>query len=141
MGVCYYVRSENNLCTDHGNLAVSTGVDTKRVPEVLAAILNEFCRLKNHLVPADELTKAKDYFVGRMYLGLESSDALAEFSAEQEILKKEILTAEEIEKRIQRVTAEDIQAVAKDIFRNKNLNLAIISRFKDKDALQSVLTI
>ena len=65
MGVCYYVRSENNPYTDHGNLAVSTGVDTKRVPEVLAAILNEFFRLKNQLVPVDELTKAKDYFIDR----------------------------------------------------------------------------
>ena len=42
-------------------------------------------KIRDEKIPESELRKAKDYFIGNMYLGLESSDALANFFGFQEI--------------------------------------------------------
>ena len=135
MGVGYYVRSGSDEYTDHGYLAVSTGVDKSRVIEVVNAILNEFKRLATETVPAAEFAKAKEYLIGRMYLGLEASDDVAEFYGFQEALKHSNETPDEMAKKIEKVTAADVKTIAKKIFQNKSLNLALIGEIKDKSAL------
>ena len=139
MGVGYYVRASNDAFTDHGFLDVSAGVDNKRVHEVVCVILEEFKKLTQELVAKRELKKVKDFMIGNMYLGLESSDDLAEFYGLQEIIRKRILTSKEVAKEIKAVTAADIKRVARNIFQNKNLNLALIGPFRDKKAFSKIL--
>lgn len=139
MGVGYYVRSGSDEYTDHGYMAVSTGVDKSRVIEVVKAILAELKKLATEDVPAHELAKAKEYLIGNMYLSLETSDSMAEFYGYQEILKGNEETPEEIAKKIEKVTAKDVKEIAKKIFQNKSLNLAVIGEIADKDALKQAL--
>jgi len=61
-----------------------------------------------------------------MTIRLESSDSRASFFAIQELLQKEILTIDNVFAKIDKVTTKDILRVAKDIFKNENLNLALI---------------
>ena len=70
---------------------------------------------------------------------LESSDATSSFYAGQELLEKKILAPEEIFKKIDRVTINDILKVAKDIFQPKKLNLALIGPFEDKKPFEKIL--
>jgi predicted Zn-dependent peptidase len=139
MGVCYYVRAENDPYTDHGAFQISAGVDNKRVKEVIVAVIEELKRLKNELVSAEELRKVKDYLIGNLFLSLESSDSLAEYYGFQEVLRKPLKKPEEIVAEIEKVTAEDIQEVAKKIFVTKHLNLALIGRFKDTKEFAKLL--
>lgn len=141
MGVGYYVKSFTDEYTDHGYLAVSAGVDKKRLEEVILAILAEFRQLKDEIVPEGELKKAKDYLIGNLFLGLETSDALAEFFGYQEVLKHSLETPEQMAKEIKAVTAGDIQKIAKDIFQNRKLNLAVVGEFKNKNTLLKILRI
>lgn len=141
MGVGYYVRASSDEYTDHGTFAVSAGVDTKRVKEVVVAILDEFRKLMTIPVGDAELQKAKDYIIGTMYLGLESSDELGSFFSSQEIVKGNMKTPQEIEKEIRKVTAKDVQTIAKAIFKNAGLNLAIIGDVKDEANILSILKI
>ena len=139
MGVGYYVRASNDAFTDHGFLDVSAGVDNKRVYEVVSVVLEEFKKLTQELVAERELKKVKDFMIGNMYLGLESSDDLAEFYGIQEVLRKELFTPQEVAKKIKAVTATDIKRVARNIFQDKNLNLALIGPLRDKKAFSSIL--
>ncbi len=134
MGVGYYVRAYEDSSTDHGVFQVSTGVDTKRVPEVVRAILGEYKTLTKDLVPEEELKRAKDHLIGNMYLELESSDEQAMFYGMQEVLKKSAMTPADMVKEIKKVTPAQIQRVAKDIFKNAHLNMAIIGPYKNKAA-------
>ncbi|MDB5259015.1 MAG: processing protease [Candidatus Taylorbacteria bacterium] len=140
MGVCYYVNADNDGYTDTGLFTVSAGVDNKRVEEVLKVIMREFRRLTNEAVPAHELQKAKDFMLGSTVLGLETSDAQAEFFGMQETVKGKIRSFEEISAEIMAVTAEDLQNVAKLIFVDQGLNLALVGRYQDASALMPVLT-
>lgn len=139
MGAAYYVRAGEDLFSDHGHLEASAGIDHQKIEPVIKAILEEFNRLLNEPVPQKELERAKEHLVGNLMLGLETSDALAGFYGGQEVIKREIRTPEEYAQKIRAVTAEEIQSVAKDIFQNNKLNLAVIGPFKDREKFEKIL--
>lgn len=139
MGAGYYVRAYNDAYTDHGFLQISAGVNNQRIDEVLTAVLEECKKLKNQKVSEEELDKVKEYLIGNMKLSLESSDDIANFFGGQELLKREILDAPEKIKKIRKVTADQIQVLAKDIFKNNKLNLALIGPFKDSKRFLKIL--
>ncbi|TAL48745.1 insulinase family protein [Patescibacteria group bacterium] len=138
MAVCYYVRSHVSDFTDHGYLAVSCGVDSKRIEKSVRAILEEFRKLCRERVSAEELGKAKEYLIGNMYMDVESSDEVAEFFGLQEILKRRIEAPREIERKIRKVKAGDIQKLARTIFQNRKLNLALIGNVRSAASLRKI---
>ena len=139
LGICYYIDSGNDKFTDHGFFSVSAGVDSKRVNEAISAILGELNKIKNILVKPDELKKAKQYLIGNMNLGLESSNSLAMYYGMQEVLRKEIKKPEDVIKEINAVTANEIKFVAERIFTDERLNLAIVGKFKDEKEFKEAL--
>jgi predicted Zn-dependent peptidase len=139
MGVGYYVRAYNDAYTDHGFFQISAGVDNKRIEEVIRAVLKECKNLILELVSEEELNKVKECMIGNMKLSLESTDDIANFYGGQELLKKEIKSAEEKARDIRKVTAKEIQALAGEIFKNNKLNLALIGPFKDTQKFLKIL--
>jgi len=51
------------------------------------------------------------------------------------------LTVEEVFKKIDAITPEDIRRVARDLFREEKLRLALIGPFKDAKPLEHILHI
>ncbi len=137
LGAAYYVRAAAELATDHGILSAWIGSDHEKLPSVIDAVIVEFKKLAHEPVGKEELQRAKDHLTGNLILGIETTDALANFYGDQEIITKSIVTPEEIIKRIQAVTAEEIQSVAKEIFTDERLNLAVIGPIKDGAELES----
>ena len=139
LGVCYYVRAYNDPYTDHGFFQISAGVDNKRINEVIQAVLIECQKLKDFKVNEEELNKVKECLIGNLKLSLELSDDIANFYGGQELLKRKIEKAEEKIKKIRQVTADQIQSLAKNIFRNNKLNLALIGPFRGKTKFSKIL--
>jgi len=140
-GLAYYVRTAIDATTDTGALVTSAGVDNKNVEGAIKAILSEYKSLREKPITKEELQKAKDYQKGGLSLSLESSDNQASFYADQELLKKEILTKEEMFKKIDKVTTSDIKKVAEDIFKPEKLNLALIGPYKEKERFNKLLSL
>ena len=92
-------------------------------------------------IRTEQLQKAKDYLKGNLILSLESSDAQAGFYASQEILEDKILTVKEKIKEIDRVSPEEIQIAAKEIFRPEKLNLALIGPVENKRKFDKIFKI
>ena len=141
MGAAYYVRAESDLFTDHGYLSASAGIDHNKIEPVIGAILGEFRRFTEEAVEDRELQRAKDHLVGHLFLSLETSDEISGFYGGQEILTRQLVSPENLAQKIQAVTAGEIMAVAKDIFQNKKLNLAIIGPFEDEEKFEKLLKI
>lgn len=139
LGAAYYVRTHSESDTDTGSLVTFAGVDNNKAEKVIETILKEYKKLCRVKVPAAELKKAKDYIKGKTVLSLESSDAQASFYGMQDLLKNEILTVEEIFKEIDKVKSSDIMRVAKNIFKEEKLNLAVIGPFEDKEKFKKLL--
>jgi len=138
-GLAYYVRTDAESDSDVGYLVTRAGVDNSKIDSAIEIILREYKKISTVKVSEGELEKAKENVKGKLALSLESSDAKANFYAGQEIMEKEILSPDEIFKRIDKVSANDILKVAKDVFQPKNLNLAMIGPFKNKERFQKLL--
>ncbi|MFA5471936.1 MAG: hypothetical protein WC219_07835, partial [Acholeplasmataceae bacterium] len=89
-------------------------------------ILDNYQLLRTELVPESELQRTKDMYKGRLVISLESSDSLANWYGSQAATKRGLLTPDEYLKKIEAVSALDLRRVARKIFRNENLNLALI---------------
>ena len=101
----------------------------------------EECRTLSRIpVSNEELQKAKEHYIGHLYLNLETTDAMAEFYANQEITTGRPKIPQELKNAIRKVSAKDIIKVAKDIFRDNKLNLAIVGDGVNGRAVKKVLS-
>jgi len=131
LGICYYIRALHDPSTDHGDLVISAGVDNSRVEEAVREILKQCALLKEKVITEAELKKVKDYISGTALLELETSESRAEYCGIQEILKKSIDTPEEFMKKVSAVTADDVRALARQVFVNEGLNMSLIGKSKE----------
>lgn len=139
-GLVYYIKTSADADSDTGSILTRAGIDNKKVELAVKTIVAEYRKLKKEKVSSAELKKAKNYLRGKTYLGLESSDDVAEFLGGQEIIKNEILSSEEILKRIDAVTSAQIQQVAKEIFVPEKMNFTLVGPFKEKEMFQETLS-
>jgi predicted Zn-dependent peptidase len=141
MGAAYYVRCDTDELTDTGYLMVHAGIENGKLVSVIEKTLAEFKKLKEEMVSDEELQKTKDQMIGRLMLGLETSDSVAFYYGMQELLTRTLMKPDELAEKVRKVTAESVRKVANDMFRNDKLNLAVIGPVKDEAKLKSVLKI
>lgn len=132
-GLSYYIRTSSDNFIDTGILSTSAGVDVKRVDEAVDAILEEYRKMKEDGVEEKELTKAKNFLKGKMVLKLEDSEEFAHLLSKFELLHGHIMTPEEIEKEINKVSVEDINRVAKDLLSVDRMRIGVIGPYDDKE--------
>ena len=94
------------------------------------------------LVSEEELSRTKDMIKGRLAISLESSDDLANWYGRQTIYRKQYLSPDEYIKEIETISALDLKKMAKKIFVDNNLNLALIGSISSslENRLKKVLT-
>ena len=81
----------------------------------------------------------KSQFEGGLALSLETSNQVAGGAASSTISIGRVRPLEETLKAIQAVTSDDIQRVAKDLFKTDKLNLAVIGPHTDTDTFKRLL--
>jgi len=138
-GLAYYIQTSKDFYLDTGYLVTQAGVDVNKIDEAIKVILNKYWQIVEKKVDLKELNKAKEFLKGRLILALEHSDAVAEKYALQALLEKKIKDPQEIIETVDKITSEDIQRVAKDIFAPEKLNLAIIGPYNDEERFLKLL--
>lgn len=132
-GLAYFVKTVAEFYSDTGYFITQAGVPIDKTKAAIQIILNEYQRVITEKITELELKKAKDLLVGKMFLRLENSDEIASWYARQVILRKKILTPVAVIKKINKITALDLQKAAAKYFVNSNLNLALIGQVKARD--------
>ncbi|MGE4554608.1 MAG: M16 family metallopeptidase [Candidatus Paceibacterota bacterium] len=138
LGAAYYVSSELRSYLDRGYWAINMGVDLDKVEEVLKTVLKEWFSLKKK-IDSSMIKKAKNYLEGQTALKTENIHQLASLYGYQEILKNEIETPEEFLRKIDKVRLEEIKKTLQQCLVGKNLNLALIGPFKEKEKFVKIL--
>lgn len=140
-GLAYYVRSSAEEYADAGTLVSAAGVDPKRVVEAIKVIMEEYSKIAEGKMDLknEELRKAKEFLKGHLVLDLEDSRSVAGYYASQELLEERIENPDEVLEKIEAITAEDIESVGKEFFKNEGLNLALIGKFEDRNKLESLV--
>ena len=140
-GLCYSIRASHQSFLDSGVFSIQAGLDKSRIEKALSLILKELERMREKGVTGVELKRAKEYVRGKMALQFEDSENVVSWYVSQELLTGKTLTPEEKLEKLNAVTAEDISAVARDLFKAKNLHLAAIGPYKDNELFKKSLKI
>jgi predicted Zn-dependent peptidase len=138
-GLAYYVHGMNHSYTDAGSLLAQAGVDIKRIDEAVKVIVEQFARMADETVPAEELEKTRSMIKGRFVLRTEGPQGLIMYGLNREVLEGAALEPEELLKKIDEITAEDVQRVARDLIAKDKLHLAVIGPFEDESRFANVL--
>ncbi|MFH2104694.1 MAG: pitrilysin family protein [Parcubacteria group bacterium] len=141
LGLAYYINCDNQTYTDSGYLEIHAGLDKSKIEKALQVILSEFAKVRDKGISQKELKKAKEYIKGKTLMGLETSDNYGSWLTMQEVLTGKIQTIAEKFAKIEKVTAADIQKVAKQVIANNKLNLAVIGPYKNEEKFKKLLKI
>ena len=112
-GLAYSVGAAGSGFTDAGILQLYAGTSPEQLDEVLDLSITELRRAVREPVLDEELRLAKDQSISSILLGLESTSARAGTLARQEIVHGRRTPPEEIIRRIESVTPDDLLRVAR----------------------------
>ena len=141
-GLAYYIRADGNRYADCGNFIVSAGIDTKRLNEAVRVIVEELNKASSKQQSANgkELKRAKEHLKGGLILSLEDSRNVAGLYGGSLLLEGKIRPVEEIIREVDKVTVEEVNLLAEELFNPKKSNLAVIGPYKGIDGkLKSLL--
>jgi predicted Zn-dependent peptidase len=125
-GLAYSVGAGASAFSDVGVFTIYAGTSPAQLDEVLELSLKELRRAVRESVTDEELRLVKDQAVSSILLGLESSSARAGALARQEIIHGRRVTPDEIISRLEAVTPEDVQRVARASFTSEGIALAAL---------------
>lgn len=125
-GLAYAVYSNLTTYSDAGVFSVYAGCATEKVGEVIDLTLVELRALRDTPVADDELRRAKDHLKGSLMLSLESTSSRMSQLARQEMYFGRHFSMDEILAAIEAVSIEDIQRIARDLFRDGATTATIV---------------
>ncbi len=140
LGLAYNIHSYLDHFQDSGALTVYAGVHPKKLEIGITAILQQLALLKEKITE-EELNKAKELSKGRLLLRMEDSRSVAGWVGGQEILNGSIMDVEEVVAVIDKVTAEEMCTLAKELLIGEKLRLSVVGPVKSADHLEKLLKI
>ena len=132
-GLAYAVFSGLSAYRDAGSFTVYAGCSNKAVGEVVDLVVEELRGVTEVPVPAAELQRAKDHLKGSLMLSLENTASRMSHLARQEIYFDRQFGLDETLEGVEKVTAEDVQRVAADVFRPGSLAATVLGNVNGLD--------
>jgi predicted Zn-dependent peptidase len=128
-GLAYSVYSFASHYADAGSFGVAVGCLPSKVSEVLVVVRQELRKLAEEGITADELERGKGQLRGGLVLSLEDSVSRMARIAKAELLYDELPAVAEVIRRINHVTLDDVQVLARNLFRQQE-TLAVVGPFQ-----------
>ena len=138
-GLTYSIQSNLSFFEDVGSLTISAGLDTDQLRQVLKLMMRELRRCHDRTIGPAELRRGRDYLIGQLDLGLESTESQMTWIAEQFLAYGTVHRPAQAKRRLAQVTAEQVRAVAREIFVPHSMNLAVVSPLKSARGLADLL--
>jgi predicted Zn-dependent peptidase len=125
-GMAYSIYSDLSPYRDTGTLLVYAGTAAGKALDVVDLIMAEFRNLKDHLLPPEELTRAKDQLKGNILMG--SSNSRMANLARQEMYFHNFMTVDEVIARIEEVEAAQVHSMAQRLFDPDKVAVTLLGR-------------
>ena len=127
-GLAYSVFSFASHYADAGMFGVSVGCLPGKVTQVLEVVRDELRKFAEDGLTPEELERGKGQLRGGLVLTLEDSGSRMSRIAKAELLYDELPSLDEVIRRIDAVTLEDVQVLAKELFGQPE-TLAVVGPF------------
>jgi predicted Zn-dependent peptidase len=129
-GLAYSVYSFTSQYSDAGLFGVYAGCAPGKVEEVLAITRDELARVAAEGVTDAEVERGKGMLKGAVVLGLEDTGSRMSRLGKGELLYDELLSVDEVLRRVDLVTPEMVRQVAGELL-SRPMSLAVIGEFDD----------
>ena len=139
--LAYSIYSYVTSYRDTGLLTVYAGTDPTNTLEVLRLVTRELKKIKDEGITQAEEMRVKNQIKGTLVLSLESSNSHMSRLARQEIYFGKYISIDDIIRGVEKVTSEQVQRLAQQLFTRDNLSLAILGPLSRSDVPDSVLEI
>ena len=137
-GLAYEANSGNTHYRDTGALEIYAAVDPKNAIVAIETILVELEKLKSG-IPESELTKSKEFAKGRLMLRMEDTRSVALWLGSQALMRKEMLTVDEVVERIDCITTDDLHKMANELIVPEGMNMAVVGPFRSSTKFEKLL--
>jgi predicted Zn-dependent peptidase len=137
-GLAYSIYSSLQCFTDSGLMTVYAGARPAAAPRVLRLIQGELRRLRARPVGRAELARARSQMKGNLMLGLESTSSRMSKAAKDEIYLGRHIPLAEVMKAIDRVSADQIWRLSRNLFDDRYLTVTALGPLK-KGTLERVI--
>lgn len=127
-GLCYSISSSLSTYADCGSFDIAVGLDEENVGKALKLILKECHRISDRGVTAAELRRACDYSIGTSRMALERAATQNYRLGTSLLTQGRVVPPEEIYGILSRVTPQEIQSTAREIFNTKVISLAMVGQ-------------
>jgi predicted Zn-dependent peptidase len=124
-GLAYSVYSFAQHYTDAGAFCVGAGCLPGKLDDVLEVVRELLSVVARDGITEEELARGKGQLRGGLVLGLEDSASRMSRIAKAELLYDELPSIEEIIRRVDAVTLDDVHALARSLFRQPE-TLAVV---------------
>lgn len=108
LGLCYYIWAKHSVSSYDGLFMIRAGIDKERFEFWLEHIYAEIEKFVAEGITSQELENAKSYLLGKLQMGIESSDEMAEFVGSDLLLYQQAKSLEDIMHHYMAVTTQDI---------------------------------
>ena len=126
-GLAYAIQSAVHMFHDTGAFVISAGLDRDRLDAAMGLVMKELCRIKETQVGKAELGRARDYAVGQIRMGLESTSSQMMWVGEHFVSYGYLITPEEIIASLMAVTPAEICAVAGALLKPGRSSVAMVT--------------
>jgi len=140
-GLAYAVFSYLSSYSDTGLFTVYAGTTRNKVKKVIALIVRELRKFKEKPLPKEEVEKAKEQLKGSILLSYESTDNRMSRLAKGELYFNRFIPLKEILDEIKRVSTEDIQQLAQELFQKNAFSLVALGKVKENEITPELLTL
>jgi predicted Zn-dependent peptidase len=137
-GLAYSVYSYHAQYADTGLFGIYAGCVPRKVDDVLAICREEVEKVTSHGITAEELERGKGQLRGSLVLGLEDTGSRMSRIGKAELVYGDLLSVDHIIDRINRVSLEDVSAVAAEVL-TATPTLAVVGPFdEDRDFTNAI---
>jgi len=138
-GLVYAIFSYLSSYADTGVFTIYAGTTHDKLLKVIELILKELRKFKERPLEKKELEKAKEQLKGNILLSCETTDNRMSRLAKGELCFGRFFPVEELLAAIDKVSVDDIQQLAQDLFQKKFFSLAALGRIEEKDISSELL--
>jgi predicted Zn-dependent peptidase len=132
-GLVYEIGTEIKRYDETGTFVVHAGTEHRKAKETISCILKELKEIKEKHVTASELKRAKEFFKVQLLMALEDTLDHMLWLGDYVISFNKLPDIQDIIKKVDIVSVNDIKRVAQNIFIGSNLNVAMIAALEDRE--------
>ena len=138
-GLCYSVYTFTTPHLDTGLFSIYTGLGPETEQKALALIVRELHAFCDNGPEPDELSRCREQVKTNLLMGLESTGTRMMTIGRSELLRGEVSAIEQVLAAYDRVTADDLLALARRVFDFSQASLAVVGQPEKQETYRALL--